>query len=115
MSNIIVYHNTRCGKSREGVAYLTEKGVDFEVVQYLKSPFAKADLKAVVDKLDISIEELVRKNEAIYKSDYKGKTLSEDEWLEAMIAHPKLIERPIVVVGDKALVARPAARIEELF
>lgn len=107
MARIQIYHNPRCRKSREALAILEENQADFEVVEYLKDTPTKTELKSVLKKLDISAHELIRKGEDIYKEQYKGKELSEDKWIAAMVAHPKLIERPIIIKGDKAVVGRP--------
>ena len=112
--SIKVYHNPRCTKSREAVKYLEEKGADFEIREYLKDSFTENELDDVLQKLGMQPEELLRKNEAIFKEQFKGKTLNRTEWIKNMIAFPKLIERPIVVKEDKAVVARPAEKIDEL-
>lgn len=111
---IKIYHNPRCSKSRQGVAILEEAGVTFDIVKYLDTPFNKEELSAIIAKLGISPLDLVRKNEAIWKSNYKGKDLSDAEILEAMLSHPRLIERPIVVHGDKAVIGRPPENIKEI-
>lgn len=112
---IQIYHNSRCRKSRETLALLEDKTGDFEIVEYLKNIPSKEDLQNVLQKLDISAFELIRKTEAVYKENYKGKELSEEEWILAMIENPKLIERPIVIKGDKAVIGRPPENIEKLF
>lgn len=109
-----IYHNARCSKSRNSYNLLKEKGLDFETVEYLKDPLSKQELKELIGKLGITAEELLRKGEADYKNNYKGKTLSEDQWIEAMVKHPKLIERPIVVKGDKAVIGRPIENVIQL-
>ncbi len=111
----LIYHNPRCTKSRQGLALLEELKADYEVIEYLKELPTKAELKSVLKKLGMNAEELVRKSEAVYKSEYKGKTLSEDQWIAAMISEPKLIERPIIIKGDKAVIGRPTEKIKELF
>ncbi len=108
---ISIYHNPRCRKSREGLAVLEASGQAFEVIKYLDEPLSKKDLQEIISKLGIPPMDLVRTNEAIWKSDYKGKTLSDVDIIEAMVTHPKLIERPIVVNGDKAVIGRPAEQI----
>lgn len=109
-----IYHNPRCSKSRSACAILAEKGIAAEVVEYLKTPPDRATLTALLAKLGLRAEELVRKGEAIVKTEYAGRTMSDEDWLEAMLAHPILIERPIVVVGGRAVVARPPERVLEL-
>lgn len=114
MAKITIYHNTRCSKSRCALGILEEKGLDFEVREYLKDTPTAEELKEVLKKLDLPAEELIRKGEAEYKAHFKGKTLTEDEWIAAMVEYPKLIQRPIVIKGDKAVIARPAENMEKL-
>jgi arsenate reductase len=104
---IKIYHNNRCSKSRCGLDILENSGAAFEVVKYLENVPSEEELKDIIKLLNIKPIDLVRKNEAIWKSDYKGKTLTDSEVIKAMIAHPKLIERPIVINGNKAVVGRP--------
>ncbi|RCW92602.1 arsenate reductase (glutaredoxin) [Winogradskyella arenosi] len=111
---IKIYHNPRCSKSRQGLALLEASGQEFEVIKYLDQPLSSEDLKAIVSKLGIKPLELIRKNEAIWKSDYKGKTLTDDAIIEAMVANPKLIERPIVVNGTQAVIGRPTELISDI-
>lgn len=111
---ITIYHNPRCTKSRQGLALLEEKGADIEVIDYLKQGVDKAHLADTIIKLGISPVQLLRRNEAIFKEEFKGKNLTDDEWIEAMVAHPKLIERPIVINGDKAVIGRPTEKILEV-
>lgn len=109
-----VYHNPRCTKSRNALAYLDQKGAEYEIIEYLKEIPTISELKDVLKKLNMSAEDLLRKNEAVYKENYKGKSLSEDEWIEAMVENPKLIERPIVILDGRAVVARPTENIDLL-
>ena len=111
---IKIYHNPRCRKSREGLAFLKDNNVDFEEIRYLENPLDKKKLTEIIKTLGISPIDLVRKSESIWKENFKGKALSDDEIVEAMVAFPKLIERPIVVHGNQAVVARPADKIKEL-
>lgn len=111
---IKVYHNPRCSKSRAALAYLDNKGIDYKVIKYLDEPLTNTDLKNLLDKLKISASDLIRKNESIFKDHYKGLQLSEDQLIDAMIEYPKLIERPIVVKGNQAVIARPTEKIEGL-
>jgi len=111
---IKIYHNPRCSKSREGLKILEESGKDFLIVKYLDIPMKKEEIKKVLELLDISAEELIRKNEKVWKENYKGKDLSEENILEAMQEHPKLIERPIVVNENKAIIGRPPEKIKEV-
>lgn len=109
-----VYHNNRCSKSRCAIAYLDEKSVEYDVVEYLKNPLTADELKEVLNQLGIPAIELIRKGEKDFKENFKGKDLSESEWIDAMVKYPKLIERPIIVKNGKAVVGRPVERIEEL-
>lgn len=108
---ITIYHNPRCTKSRQGLALLEEKQLNFEVIRYLDDPITLKELTTIVKKLGISPLALVRKNEAIWKSDFKGKDLSDEDILKAMVSNPKLIERPIVINGEKAVIGRPTEQI----
>ena len=109
-----IYHNPRCSKSRAACALIAERGLVAEVVEYLKTPPSREELRALLAKLDMKPGDIVRKGEEVFKERYAGRTLSDDEWLDALVAHPILIERPIVVCGDKAVLARPAEKILEL-
>lgn len=109
-----IYHNPRCSKSRQTLALLQEKGFKPEVIEYLNEVPSKNELKQLIKQLGLNPEQLLRKGEDIYKTEFKGKTLSDDEWIDAMIAHPKLIERPIVVKDNKAVLGRPPENVLEL-
>lgn len=109
-----LYHNPRCGKSREALKLLQEKGIEPEIVEYLKNIPTHAELEDVLQKLGMKAEDLLRKNEKVFKEMYKGKNFNDAKWIEAMIAEPKLIERPIFVNGDKAVVGRPPEKVLEL-
>lgn len=108
-----IYHNPRCAKSREGLALLESSGQEFEVIEYLKNPPSYMQLAAVIGKLGIHSIELVRKNEKIWKENYKGKALSDEEVVQAMVDNPKLIERPIVIHDNAAVIGRPPEKIKE--
>lgn len=111
---IEIYHNPRCTKSRETLQLLESKGIEPKVIEYLKDVPTEQELKGILKKLDIKATDLLRKNEAIFKELYKGKELSEDEWIKAMIQHPKLIERPIVINGQKAALGRPPEKVLDI-
>ncbi|ENG5660727.1 conserved hypothetical protein [Flavobacterium psychrophilum] len=111
---ITIYHNSRCSKSREGVCFLENTKEDFQIINYIENIPTKDQLKELLRKLNMTPIELVRKKETIWLSDYKNKNLSNDQIIQAMIDNPKLIERPIVVNGDKAVIARPTERIKEI-
>ncbi len=119
MDKIIVWHNTRCRKSREGLAMAqkvaAEKKLEVEIRKYLDNPPNKEELKKILEMLHLKPIELVRTNEAIWKEHFKGKDLSNDQIVAAMLQYPKLIERPIVIYKDKAVLARPAEKVLSLF
>ena len=114
MSTFTIYHNPRCGKSRATLALLNEHKITPHVVEYLKTPPTISELKAIVAKLGLKPEQLVRKNEETYKSKYAGKALSDDQWLAALVADPILIERPIVIAGKRAILGRPPENVLHL-
>ena len=111
---ITIYHNPRCTKSREGLCEIENLNQPFEIRKYLDEPFTKSELEDVIKKLNIKPIELVRTKESIWIENYKGKDLSDTQIIEAMLQNPKLIERPIVVNGDKAVIARPKEKINEI-
>lgn len=111
---IKIYHNPRCSKSRQGLAILETSGKTFEIIKYLENQLTVEQLTEIISKLKSKPINLVRKNEAIWKTNYKGKTLSDKEIIEAVAANPKLIERPIVVNSTKAVVGRPPETILEI-
>ncbi|HHH50081.1 MAG TPA: arsenate reductase (glutaredoxin) [Saprospiraceae bacterium] len=109
-----IYHNPRCSKSRQTLAILQENGVEPEIILYLTDTPSREELQSLLKKLDMKAEQIIRKGEAIYKEKYKGKNLTEEEWIDAMVEHPKLIERPIVVNGDAAVLGRPPENVKIL-
>lgn len=109
-----IYHNPRCNKSRQTLQILEEQNEEVEVIEYLKTPPSKDEIRKVVEMLGIPAEELVRKNEDIYKEKYKGKKLTDDEWMVVLAENPKLIERPIVIKNDQAVIGRPPEKVKEL-
>lgn len=111
---IHIYHNPRCRKSREGLAILEASGKPFKVVDYLKQPLNVQELTTLIQALDIAPMDLVRKNESIWKEQFKGKNLSNQEIIATMVANPKLIERPIVVNNARAVIGRPPENIHAI-
>ena len=104
---IRIYYNPRCSKCRNTVALVQEHGYNTELIEYLVTPLNKTELQGLLKKLGIKPLELIRKGEDIFKQQYAGRSLSDAEWLDAMVAHPVLMERPVVVRGNKAVIARP--------
>jgi arsenate reductase len=110
-ATVTIYHNPRCSKSRETLALIEGKGIAPEIVEYLKTPPTKEELRGLLKKLGIKPEQLVRKGEDVYKQKFSGNTLTDDQWLDALAKNPVLIERPIVVKGSKAVLGRPPENV----
>ena len=111
---IQIFHNNRCSKSRCGLEILENSGKEFEVVKYLDNVPSEKELNEIINLLNITPIQLVRKNEKIWKEEFKGKELSDTEIVQAMVNNPKLIERPIVINGNKAVIGRPPENILEI-
>lgn len=110
-----IYHNPRCSKSRGALELLQQRGVAVDVVEYLKTPPDRATLSDLLRRLGIGPRQLLRTGEDEYKSlGLENPALTDDQLLDAMIAHPKLIERPIVVIGNKAVIGRPPEKVLDL-
>lgn len=109
-----IYHYPICGKSRQTLKLLEENDIQPKVVEYFNNPLSSKELKEVIQKLGIHAEELLRKNETLYKESFKGKNLTDDEWIQVMIENPQLMERPIVIKDKKAVLGRPPENVFEL-
>lgn len=109
-----IYHNPRCSKSRETLKIIEEQGAEVEVIEYLNHTPDAQELSDIISKLNIKPEDLIRKGEAIFKEKFKGESLSDNQWIEAMVAYPKLIERPIVIKGNQAVLGRPPQKVIDL-
>jgi len=114
MDNIKIWHNPRCSKSRDSFKLLEERGIEAEVVKYLEDVPTKEELSELLQMLNISARELMRTKEAVYKELNLKDETSQEALIEAMVANPKLIERPIVIRGNKAVIGRPIERVVEL-
>ena len=115
MTDLTLYHNPRCSKSRGALELLEARGLAPTVVRYLETPPSAADLRTLLGKLGLSARQLLRSGEEEYQTlGLADAGLSEDQLIEAMVAHPRLIERPILVVGDKAVVGRPPEKVLEI-
>lgn len=113
--SVTIYHNPRCSKSRQTLALIRERGVEPEIVEYLKAPPDAATLKALLDKLGFGARDLLRKGETAYRElGLADPAKSEDELIAAMVANPVLIERPIVVKGERAVLGRPPENVLKL-
>lgn len=111
---ITVYHNPRCRKSRETLELVKQSGETFQIVEYLKTPLDASGLEALLEKLKMEPAALVRTGEALWKEAYRGKDLTDPQILAALAAHPILMERPVVVKGDRAVLGRPPEKVLEL-
>ncbi|MFO1519090.1 MAG: arsenate reductase (glutaredoxin) [bacterium] len=110
-----IYHNPRCSKSRQALDLLNEKGLNPEVIEYLKAPPSAQELDALLKALKAEPRQIVRDKEGIYRElGLAEKALTREEWIEVLVKHPILIERPIVVCGKKAVVARPPEKALEI-
>ncbi len=112
---IKVYYNGRCSKCRMCAQYLKDKNIEFETIEYLKEPLTKDEIKALFKKLNVPAFEMVRTHEDLYKEQYKGQNLTDEEWIDIFVKEPKLLKRPIVETEDKAIWAVPAEKVDELF
>ena len=106
-----IYHNPRCSKSRETLNLIKERTHKIEIIEYLKYNLRVIELEEIIGKLGVNAIDLVRKKEDIWIENYKGKDLTEKEMVEAMVKHPKIMERPIVVNGEKAIIGRPPENV----
>lgn len=114
--SITIYHNPRCSKSRQTLALLEERTNNITIIKYLETPPSKEQLSLLITQLGVSPRELLRKGEDDFKQlKLNDASLSDDMLIDAMIAHPKLIERPIVVKGNKAIIGRPPENVITLF
>ena len=111
---IKIYHNPRCRKSREALKLIQDKG-HVEIIEYMSQNIDLEVLRSAIALTGFKPSQLVRKNESIFKESYKGKSLTEDEWVKAFIKEPKLLERPIVIMGNKGVLGRPPENVLSLF
>tara|TARA_B100000029_G_C17145216_1_gene803915 strand:- start:88 stop:444 length:357 start_codon:yes stop_codon:yes gene_type:complete len=112
LDNFIIYHNPRCSKSRQTLEILKEKGIEPRVIFYLENPPSEKILKSIISKLGLSAYELLRKGETEYKEqDLSNPSKSEEDIVQAMLKFPKLIERPIIIKGDRAVIGRPPENV----
>lgn len=115
-SEWIVYHNLRCSKSRAALKYLADKGVQPRVIEYLKTPPSKAELEELLRKLGRDVREILRDGEDEYTQlALHNPHMTRDELVNAIVQHPILLQRPIVVRGERAVIARPAEAVDVLF
>jgi len=113
--NTKIYHNPRCSKSRQTLSLLEKETTDFKIIEYLENPLSFDEIEEIVEKLAIKPIDLVRKNEQIWKDNYKGKEMTDIEIIKAMERNPKLIERPIVINEKHGIIGRPPEKALSLF
>jgi arsenate reductase len=111
---IQILHNPRCSKSRSVLKFLTEKGLEVEEIRYLYQPLTTEEIRNILKKLNIKPLDWVRKNEALFKTQFKDKQLSNNQWIEILANNPRLIERPVVINGDKAVIGRPLEKVLDI-
>lgn len=116
MKHATLYHNPRCSKSRQTLQLLRDNDIEPTIVEYLQKPPSKSTLKKIIQQLNITPREIMRKGETVFKAlNLDDKTLSDAVLIAAMVDNPILIERPIVVNGDKAAIGRPPEKVLEIF
>ena len=116
MTTVTIYHNPRCSKSRQTLQVLQDNNQQPEIVEYLKTPLNKEQLQQLTTHLDCSVRDIIRTSEADYKdNNFADEKLSDDELLDAIVKMPKLMQRPIVVNGEKAAIGRPPESVLEIF
>ncbi|ATX82868.1 arsenate reductase [Mariprofundus ferrinatatus] len=112
--SVKVYHNPRCSKSRQTLALIRERGVEPEIIEYLNTPPTEAELDRILNMLGMEPAGLMRKTEAEYKEHFKAADLNRSDAIALMVKYPKVIERPIVVNGDRAAIGRPPESVLEI-
>ncbi|PCI94319.1 MAG: arsenate reductase (glutaredoxin) [Flavobacteriales bacterium] len=109
-----IYHNPRCSKSRQTLQLIKDSGTDVEIVEYLKEIPTTEELEMILMKLNLKPKDIIRKGEAVYKEKFKNSNFNDDEWIKIMLEYPKLIERPIVIRGNRAVLGRPPENVLDL-
>lgn len=112
---LAIYHNPRCSKSRETLQILEDRQIDLEIIDYLEDPPTPEELKRIVEMLGVTARDLLRTTEPVYKdAELDDDSLSDEEIIEAICEYPALLQRPIVVAGDKAVIGRPPSKVLEI-
>lgn len=111
---ITIYHNPRCSKSRQSIAFMEQEGVAYKIIKYLDADLNETDLKAILQKLNYAPIQLVRTKDSLWKDNFEHHNYEDEEIIKIMVKNPQLIERPIVVNGSRAIIARPTEKINEL-
>ncbi len=111
----VIYHNTRCRTSRGGLAFLKQHTKDFEVVEYLKTGLKPSEISKILKQLNLKVEDIIRTQEEIYRKELKGKNFSKEEWIQIISENLKLLKRPIIVKGNKAVIGETEDTVRSLF
>lgn len=111
---ITIYHNARCSKSREACSILHENNIAFDMIEYLKNPLNQKEIKEILVKLNLKPQELIRKKEPLFIEKFASKEFTETQWIKILAENPILIERPILVKGNKAIIGRPVEKIKDI-
>lgn len=114
MKKVTLYYNPRCSKCREALCILEDKGVKTEIIEYLKTPPTEKELKDLLKKLKLKPTDIIRKKEPLFEKKFKNKKFSDTEWIKVLCKNPILIERPIAIEGNKAIIGRPPERVIDL-
>jgi len=114
LKEIVYYHNPRCAKSREGLKLLRENHIEPRIVEYMKAPLSSDELKLLLARLNLKPQDIIRKKEAIFREKFGQLDLNEEEWIQILAENPFLMERPIAVKGNKAVVGRPPEQLLKL-
>ena len=109
---IKVLHNNSCSKSRGILEFLDENNVAFEIIDFVEHPLSEMELKTVLKKLNMNVQEIIRKNETLFREKFSDKNLSDEEWIKVLIENPELIQRPILIKGSVAMVGRPIENVK---
>ncbi|MFI5149047.1 MAG: arsenate reductase (glutaredoxin) [Bacteroidia bacterium] len=115
MASLTIYHNNRCSKSRDAMCILDEMKVKADVIEYLINTPSEEEIRGILHKLGMKASEIIRRGETVYREKFADKKMTEEQWIKALLKYPVLMERPIVIRGNKAVIARPAERLRELF
>lgn len=114
-AKLVIYHNPRCSKSRETLQLITERQIEPEIIDYLEEPPTPEDLQRIIALLGLTARDLLRTTEPVYKdAELDDDSLSDDEIIEAICEYPELLQRPIVIAGDKAVIGRPPIKVLDL-
>lgn len=114
MEDLTIYHNPRCSKSRDTLKRIRDAGHEPRVVEYLKTPPTPEEINMICAKLHVSVEDIIRKDERLYKEKFKDKNFNDLEWRIVLSEHPKLIQRPIVTNGAKGVIGRPPENVDKV-